>query len=260
MNTTLETLRSLRSIHGDFSDRRVAESELTQILQTAIRAANASNRQSYSIVVVDDPTTMKELTGYAGSHTLVCCVDFTRLHDTAARLGDDYAIQGMPEFIAGAIDISLVAQTAVVAARSLGIDSLLTNGLHRGDIGRIYRMLDLPDTLCFPLVAVVLGYAAREPAQRRGRLDGAGVIHRGAYRHATSSEIDDIVRCYDDPEAGFGIAVPWSEQGFAHYLDWFFQIWSKRLPASPGRSQLAEILERSGFLETPHDDGEDARG
>ena len=250
MNAICETLHSLRSIHGDFAARRVPEDELTQILDVAIRAANASNRQSYSIVVVDDTETMKELTGYVGSHALVCCVDFTRLLDTAAHLGDEYAIRGLPEFLAGAVDTSLVVQTVVVAAKSFGIDSLVTNGIHRGDPARVYRILGLPEAHCFPLIAVILGYAESEPAQRRGRLDGSAIIHRGRYHRATPAELADIVAQYDDPDTNLALNVPWRERGFSHYLNWFFQVWSRRAPATAGRSQVAEILDRCGFLET----------
>ena len=80
----------------------------------------------------------------------------------------------MEAFVTGSTNTILAAQTAVIAAKSLGIDSLLTNGVHRGDMERLWEMLGLPRQYCFPLIALVLGYAAKEPAYQKGRLSGPG--------------------------------------------------------------------------------------
>ena len=50
VNETVKTVRSLRTIHGNFLDKPLPESALQTILQSSIRAANASNMQSYSVV------------------------------------------------------------------------------------------------------------------------------------------------------------------------------------------------------------------
>lgn len=249
MNPTLQTLQDLRSTHGNFTEQQVSNEDLETILKTASRAANASNRQSYSIVIVDDPDQMHELTGYRGSRLLVFCVDFNRLIDTAAQLGREYSVQGFAPFLTGAVDAALAAQTAVIAATSLGIDSLFTNGIHRGDIERAFSLLKLPKCHCFPLIALVLGYADADPAKLRGRLTGPGVVHYGEYTRATTEELAEIIAQYDDPETGLGLSIPWNEKGFEHYLEWFFDVWSKRFPTSEGRSQLFDLLANAGFVD-----------
>ncbi len=251
MNPTLDTLNNLRTVHGDFSDRSIAAQDIETILETATRAANASNRQSYSIVVVDDPEMMKQLTGYQGSHLLLFCVDFNRLAATATHLGQDYTVRGVTPFLTGAIDTSLAAQTAAIAAKSLGIDSLFTNGIHRGDIHRVYDLLNLPEKYCFPLIALILGYPAQEDESKakRGRLIGPGVVHQGTYHMATDQELQAIIAAYDDASTGLASGFPWKEKGFDHFLDWFFEVWSKRAPVSDGRSQLFQRLIDAGFLE-----------
>ena len=85
-NLVIQTLNSLRSTHGDFQDRPLSDVDLKTILDTCIQAANASNKQSYSIIVVEDRERMKELTPYVGSVALIFCVDFNRLQATASRL------------------------------------------------------------------------------------------------------------------------------------------------------------------------------
>lgn len=249
MNPTLETLHSLRSIHGAFTEQKIPEETISAILEASLRAANASNRQSYSIIVVDDREAMGELTGYKASHALIYCVDYNRVIAAAEHTANEFKVCGMQELVSGSVDASLAAQTAAIAARALGVDSLFTNGIHRGDPQRLFDILRIPEASCFPLVALVLGYPAEEPKHLRGRLNGAGVVHRGVYRRASADELDEIVSQYDDPEARIAAGVPWRDHGFEHYLDWFYQVWSKRFPREPGPSPTWRLLERTGFLE-----------
>lgn len=248
MNETLKTLHSLRTIHGEFSDREVAAEDLQAILNASVRAANASARQSYSIIVVEDRDLIKKLCGYTGSKLLLFCVDYNRLIATAEHLGQAYTEGGIVAFVTGSTDTILAAQTAAIAAKSLGIDSLFTNGIHRGDMDRVYTLLDLPEKLCFPLIALVLGYPSQEPAYQKGRWTGAGVIHYGKYHPITAEELDTLVQHYDDPEAHMGLSDTWRDK-FAHYLDWFFAAWMGRGGPRIGTSQMFDLLARAGFSE-----------
>ena len=162
MNETCKTIHSLRTTHGNFSEQAISSEDLQTILNACVRAANASARQSYSIVVVEDKAVMKKVCGFVGSKALLFCADYNRLIDTAAHLGHGFAADGVVPFVTASTDTILAAQTAAIAARSLGIDSLFTNGIHRGDMSRVYELLDLPEAHCFPLIMLVLGYANRE--------------------------------------------------------------------------------------------------
>jgi nitroreductase len=247
-NPALETLRGLRTIHGNFLDKPIPESALEDILQASVRAANASNMQSYSIVVVKERQRMKDLCGYAGACTLVYCADYTRHKAMAEALGHSYVPDGTVNFVTSALNTMLAAQTAVVAAKSLGIDSLLTNGIHRGDMERIWRLLDLPKTHCFPLIALVLGYPAQEPAHRTGRLDGPGVIHHEKYQPLTKEQTVEIIAKYDDPAQHLALNEDW-RKAHKHYLDWFFSVWVGRFGRpSQQESQMAQLLKRSNFV------------
>ncbi|MEN6369378.1 MAG: nitroreductase, partial [Thermotogota bacterium] len=138
MNETLRTIHSLRTIHGDFSERDVTEADLTTILEASVRTANASARQSYAIVVLDDRAKMKDLFFYRGSRALIYCVDYTRIAALAKHLGHEFSCDDIVGFITGTMDTMLAAQTAVIAAKSLGIDSMITNGLHRNSLDKVY--------------------------------------------------------------------------------------------------------------------------
>jgi len=250
MNETLETIHSLRSIHGNFSDREISNEDLQEILDASVRAANAGNMQTYSIVVVDDRAVMKELCHYVGSVALVFCVDHSRIVDAAQYLGHPFSPKTAGWFITGSTDAILAAQTAAIAAKSLGIDSLFTSSLYRGDFTRVYRLLDIPERHCFPLITLVLGYPKAEPKFRKGRLSGTGIIHRGKHRRLTADELEETVHEYDDPERHMAITAvgAWRKRGFKHYLDRIFTWWGEGGDDEDSR-QLFAALMKTGFFE-----------
>jgi len=251
-NATLDTIHELHSTHGNFTERPVPEDVLQAILQASVRAASASNMQSYSIVAVRDPALVQKVCTYAAPRMLLYCVDYNRTQATADHLGLPYHADSVVDFVTGAVNTTLAAQTAVIAARALGVDSLLTNGIHRGDMERVWKLLELPETGCFPLIAVVLGYATEPPRERKGRLSGPGVIHDGKYHRLTREELDALVRQHDDPGTHLALNDAWRQEWRKHYFEWFFGTWQARA-AKPTTSetQMLRLLKRAGFVETP---------
>ena len=248
-NETIKTIHSLRTIHGDFSEKSISDSNLEEILQASIQAPNASALQSYSIIVVKDRDKMKKICGYQGSALLLYCVDFNRLKASAQSLGHSYHPDGAQSFITGSTSTILAVQTAVIAAKALGIDSLTTNGIHRGDMQRVWEILELPENHCYPLIALVLGYTKEEPSYHKGRLDGAGVIHYEKYHKLTPDEIDKITQIYDDKELSLGLNNDWNKD-HKHYLDWLFTKWmGSRTKPIKKESQMFKFLKRSGFVD-----------
>jgi nitroreductase len=248
-NETLATIAKLRTIHGDFSDKPISDQDLETILGASVRAANASAFQSYSIVVVRDPAMQRTVCGYRGSCLLLYLADFTRIIATGKRLGHEYDPGNMEAFVTASTNTILAAQTAVIAAKSMGIDSLLTNGVHRGDMERLWEKLDLPRKYCFPLIALVLGYAANEPPYQKGRLSGKGVVHQGTFHNLTGEEADAIIRQYDDKTLHLGLNEDWHKSGHKHYLDWLHKEWLGR-NRKPGETQILDRLRRAGFVES----------
>jgi nitroreductase len=248
-NEAIRTIRGLRTIHGNFLDKEIPGQAIRQIVQASVRAANASNMQSYSIVVVKDRQVMQQVCTYRGGCMLLYCVDFNRLKDSAEHLGYSYFPDTIGAFVIASINASLAVQTAVIAAKSLGIDSLITNGIHRGDMERVWKLLDLPQTYCFPLIAVVLGYPTTEPTHLRGRLDGPGVIHHEKYHRLTKEELEEQVRQYDDPERHLALDEGWKAKGYKHFMDWWFKEWLGGSKPAEQETQMLRLLKRSGFVE-----------
>ncbi|OLS13986.1 MAG: nitroreductase [Promethearchaeota archaeon CR_4] len=251
INATLKIINSLRSIHGNFSPKDISESHLLQIIDASIKTANSSARQCYSIIVIDDREQMQELIGYQGSRALIYCVDFNRLRALAKHLGHEFSNEDIIGFITGTMDAMLAAQTAVIAAKSLGIDSLITNGMHRTNFTKVYELLHLPETSCFPLITIVLGYPKAEPPHKKGRLSREFVVHFGKYTPPDTTTLEGIVAEYDDNQKRIGLIDNWEQEGFRHYLDWFYVKWMGNPPATKvpeGKIlEFQEQLKKSGF-------------
>ena len=248
MNETLATIHNLRTIHGNFTEREISKQDLETILHAATRAANASARQSYSIVVLEDRETMKTL-GYTGSKALVFCVDYNRIQDAADYLDHPFHSQEIVSFVTGFVDTVLAAQTAAIAAKSMGIDSLFTNCIHRVNLRDVYNLLNLPKKNCFPVIELVLGYPDREPAYQKGRLAGKGIVHYGRYQRLSKDELSALVAEYDDTEKRLGLIANWEALGFSHYLDWFYEKWSGKITDEKQR-EFYQTLTDAGFLRT----------
>ena len=233
-NDTLKTIHSLRTTHGDFSDRDVSDKDLERILAAAVRAANASNAQNYAIIVIRDRAVMKEVSGgYSGAVALLFCVDFQRNVDLAAHVGKLYEYDPAWALTTGTVDAALAAQTAVIAAQSLGIDSLLTNGIHRGDPRRVWKFLSLPHQNCFPAVMLVLGYCKSSPTGQAGRLAAQGTIHQETYHRRNAAELARLAAFQSDAANNL-----WEPKGF-------FDGPGKR--AKTAYAQLAPTLAETGF-------------
>ncbi|MCP4609075.1 MAG: nitroreductase [Planctomycetes bacterium] len=248
-NETIRTIKSLRTTHGNFKDQDIPESKLQIILDSTVRAANSSNMQTYSIVVVEDRNNMKKLGGYQASVMLVYFVDYNRIISSAKSLGHSYYPDTMGDFVTASINTGLAVQTAAIAAKSLGLDYLITNGIHRGNMDRLWEILDLPKKHCFPLIALYLGYPTEEPAYQKGRLEDTGIIYHEKYHTLTKDELDEITRLYDDKARHISLNQDWDQKGHKHYLDWLFTAWARRPKPADRETQIFKILKRSGFVD-----------
>jgi hypothetical protein len=131
----------------------------------------------------------------------------------------------------------------------MGIDSLLTNGIHRGDIERVWAILGLPQESCYPLIALILGYPKAEPPYRMGRLRGPGVIHFEQYQRANEKQLEEIILPHDDKDRHLALNDDWRGKGHKHYLDWFYKEWVARRGPASGECAMFKRLKKSGFVD-----------
>ena len=152
---TMKTLNNLRSVRVFDQNKRISEETMKMILEASVRAATASHRQSYAIIDIDDREVIRSTFGNNGDRALLYCVDIDRLEQLARRLGVVFDNKGMVEYHSGIIDTILAAQTAVIAARSLGVDSVIHQSLQFKDMNAIYEQFNIPKHKCFPVMATI---------------------------------------------------------------------------------------------------------
>ncbi len=249
MNDIIKTINSLRTIHGNFSEKEISPDDLKIIIEASLRTANSSSRQAYSLIVIEDKEMMKELFGYHGSKAIIFCYDYYRLLKQAEIMGYKYNSKGIIGFITGATDAILAAQTSVIAAKSLGIDSLITNGLYRKILNKAFKMLNLPKKAFFPLITVVFGYPKKEPEYYKKRLNNESIVHYGKYKEPSIEILKQNINEYDDHKKHIGLIDNWEELGFKHYLDWYYSVWEKSIPNENESNDGLEIDKNKEFID-----------
>ncbi|NVM35747.1 MAG: nitroreductase family protein [Candidatus Lokiarchaeota archaeon] len=254
LNQTLNILFNRKSVRN-YSKKEIKKKELDLILKAAIRAANSGNRQVYSIIVVDDKELLKKYF-FGGNKALVFLVDFNRWFDLARHLGYEIeeSVDGMRGFTISSMDAILAAQSAAIAAKSLGIGSLFTTKLHREDMNKVYEFLGLPEKYCFPYLSLCLGYPDEQSKLLKGRVK-KGVIHYGKYQSLSQEELDEQIAEYDNEANHLGLINEQQrkEEGFDHYLSFYFANWSKSQPKQEIENfyntlQRSELFKAKKFL------------
>ncbi|MFW9924439.1 MAG: nitroreductase family protein [Candidatus Thorarchaeota archaeon] len=246
-NEILQVIHNLRSIRN-FSEKEISNETLQTIIEASVCAANSSARQNYSIIVVNDKETLAKFF-YGANKGLLFCVDYSRLEDMANHIKQPFNMNDIRSFITGSTDTILVAQTAVIAAKSLGVDSLFTNSIHRYPMAEIYAYFNLPSKFCFPLLALCLGYAKEYPPIKKNRWKGSGLVHYEKHQRLTSEQLDDIISAYENEDNHLALRTKaqLSELGFEHYLDWYFSQWNQ-LVSKEALDDIVVKLRESRFI------------
>lgn len=220
-NETLNTIQSLRTIHWNFSEKHVSDEDLSLIIEHGMRAANSANLANYSVIVVDEEEKMKKLVGNSGNaRCCIFCVDYTRIILSAKQLGYNYSpALGSYNILSDCYDVYAFAQTSVIAAKSMGIDSLITNGIFRVNMEEARKILCLPEKFCFPLIAVLFGYSDKPIHETTGRLNTKHVLHFDKYKQPNEPELNEFI-CEMDK-----IYPEYISERYPHTLDWYHNEW-----------------------------------
>jgi hypothetical protein len=143
------------------------------------------------------------------------------------------------EFIVGVVDAALAAQSALIAAESLGLGAVYI-GAMRNLPEQIAAELSLPPH-AFAVFGMSIGYPdPARPTDIKPRLPQSIVLHREQYSTAPRSE---TVGGYNRAIRGFQ-----HEQGMKA-IDWTQQCFNrvKDAAALRGRDRMREALRNLGF-------------
>jgi nitroreductase len=170
MNPTLEMIHKRRSIRL-YDPTPLTDEEKGIILQAAMRAPTAGAMMLYTILEVEDQALKDRLA--------VTCDNKPFIAHRVPTEGD---------LILAMMDALIAAQTAALAAESLGIGSC-----YIGDIIENWEthreMFDLPQ-YTFPAVLLCLGRPADKPLKKRvPRFERQFIVHQDQYRRFSPEEL-----------------------------------------------------------------------
>ena len=210
MNETLRLIHQRQSLRG-YDDRPVERSTVDAIIGAAMRAPTAGNLMLYSILEIEDEETKEKLAVSCDNQPfiarapllLIFLADYQRWMDIFAasdvpamlqERGEVMRQPGEGDLMLACCDALIAAQTAVIAAESLGLGSC-----YIGDIMERYgyhrELLNLPP-YAFPITMVCFGYPRLDGPGRplTSRFPRACVHFRDGYRRLGDEELLEMAQ------------------------------------------------------------------
>ena len=167
----LEGLLTRRSVRVYDPNQKVDSQTLGQILNAAMHAPSAMNKQPWHFVVVDKPATLQQMMDshpYASflkeaGTAIVLCADLNEAYK-------DYA----------PVDACLAGQNLMLAAHGLGLGTCWCGVYPEEErMTAFSEILKLPEHI-LPIALIALGYPAEEPQQPTNRYQ-ADKIHTNTW-------------------------------------------------------------------------------
>jgi FMN reductase (NADPH) len=182
---------TLDLIHEHASCRNYKPDPLpSDLVETIISASQctstSSNLQTYSVVATADPEIKDKLAQICSNQAhilaaplfLTWCADLSRLQKVCQMQGHAQNTEYLENFLIAAVDASLAAQTAALAAESLGL-GICYIGSIRNNSREVIKLLNLP-ALVFPIFSMTIGWPGVE-VKHRPRLPLKIVLHWEKY-------------------------------------------------------------------------------
>lgn len=204
-NETLKVIENRRSIRK-YSQTPLSEEEKQTILHATLRAPTAGNMMLYSIIEVEDQALKDRLAVTCDNQpfiatapwVLLFVADYQRFFDFYSFCGVESVckekgifprLPGDGDLLLASCDALIAAQTAVIAAESLGIGSC-----YIGDIlenAEIHRQIFNLPRYTLPITLLVFGRPAVAKSENRltPRYNPEYVVFKNNYHRLTPDEI-----------------------------------------------------------------------
>lgn len=210
MNETLQVIANRRSVRN-FATTPLTTEEKELILSSAMRAPTAGNLMLYSIIEIEDQALKDRLAVTCDNQpfiakapfVLLFAADYQRQFDmfTMSKAEENCEERGVTprkpdlgDMLLASCDALIAAQTAVIAAESMGIGSC-----YIGDILENYEvhqeLLDLPPYVV-PLTLLVFGRPAvvKEEKRLTPRYDPRFIVFKNRYHRLDHQEMQEMMR------------------------------------------------------------------
>lgn len=208
MNQTVELLLNRRSVRV-YEGKAIADEVKEGILAATMRAPTAGNMMLYSIIEVKEQETKNRLVKTCDNQPFIAKAPLVLLFlADYQRWYDYFRVSGVEQFceqkamtmrkpaegdlFLACCDALIAAQTAVIAAESLGIGSC-----YIGDIMENYEehkaLFDLPKYV-FPITLVCFGYPTRQQQEREltQRFDKRFVVFEDRYTRFGKESLQEM--------------------------------------------------------------------
>ena len=212
MNATLELIHNRRSTRN-YASIPITSEEKETILQAAMRAPTAGNMMLYSIIEIEDQALKDQLAVSCDDqpfiarapYVLLFAADYQRWMDLFELSGaaEDCIEKGLAprtpqegDLLLACCDALIAAQTAVLAAESLGIGSCYIGDiLENAEVHR--ELLHLP-RYTLPVTLLCFGHpvGAREERSTTRRFEREFIVHRDGYRRIPPSDLPRMLETY----------------------------------------------------------------
>ena len=198
---TVDAIRSRRSVKPFAEKHSMSEEKANELLSLAVLSPTAFNIQNWRFVVVTDRELRKQIREVAWDQAqvtdtslfIVLCADLKAWEKQPGRYWVN-ASKELQEFMLPAIDdyyrgkdqvqrdeamrsCGIVAQTLMLAAKSMGYDSCPMDGF---DFEKVAELIHLPDDHVIAMF-VAIGKGTKEALPRAGQLDLDEVIIENSF-------------------------------------------------------------------------------
>ena len=247
LNEVIRCLIEHRSVRSYLTDT-LPPGTVETLVAAAQSAATSSNMQTWSVIAVEDAGRKARLAEVANRQAhivqaplfLVWLADVSRLERVAAA--NNRALENrdyLETFMVAAMDATLAAQNAVVAAESMGLGGVYIGAL-RNDPERVAAELGLPARV-MPIFGLCIGYPdPAKPTAIKPRLPQSVVLFRE--RYAPQNEMAQVAQ-YDQKLAAFSRAqnmgdVNWTGRILTRFAD---------IKGMSGRERMRAMMKALGF-------------
>jgi len=198
---TVDAIRSRRAVKHYDANHDMTEEEVNELLSLAVLSPTAFNIQNWRFVVVTDPALRKQIREVAWDQAqvtdtslfIVLCADLKSWEKQPDRYWVN-APQEVQEFMIPAIDdyyrgkdqvqrdeamrsCGIVAQTLMLAAKSMGYDSCPMDGF---DFDKVAGLIHLPEDHVIAMF-VAIGKGTKEAWPRPGQLGLDEVVIKNSF-------------------------------------------------------------------------------
>lgn len=193
-----------------YTDEKISDEQLRDILEKAMRAPSTGNMQLYTIIVTRSEDGKKKL---APAHfgqpqvegsavTLTICADFNRFSRWCKLSKADPGFDNFLSFTSAFLDASILAQQICTIAEMQGLGTCYL-GTCTFNAPAISKILELPD-LVVPIACLSIGWPAEQGVETE-RLPLDAVIGFEKYPRQTDEEIIELYKAKDNykPNAQF---------------------------------------------------------